>query len=506
MKIYACFTPSHRPLLEQHFLPSLPLWLLGKLELRELPQEGTGEFDTAGFHATCVRKVELVLEALAVETEPFLFSDVDVRFYGPVVEDLMRYVPPGADIAFQDDGPGLACTGFFFVRPNDRTLALFETALDYMRGRPTAILDQPAVNAAIATIYGETNSCRSVMLPHRYWTIGQTGKHWNPGDPVNPPAGMLMHHGNWTKGVGNKLRLLDEVRRVVEMGRLPAIGERIEFRIPDIHAQDMISRSPLGPTAAAAQLLEQQRARLTSQHHPMPLAIALQFWKGDKRRAIDLARLLADIEPCRRDDVGFVFARQSNCSMDREIHEAMLYVGKKFTVIDIETEVDETKSYPGICFDPWASAARQLADAYYGGLFPYHSALFIEADGCPLAADWIDRIKKAHAESLILGKYVTGPVMRYGYHHHVNGSLVMDLKFFANSPGLHRCAPDQAWDVFFANLLVNVAGPSQEIRNEHGMRGVTENQWWILAKESAWLTSVKDGTPQHWARMALVHT
>jgi len=70
MKLFFCFTPSHLPLLEQHFLPSVPDELRPHLVLCEMPQNcPTSEFDGQGFQTTCIRKVEVILDALAKGTE-----------------------------------------------------------------------------------------------------------------------------------------------------------------------------------------------------------------------------------------------------------------------------------------------------------------------------------------------------------------------------------------------------------------------------------------------------
>jgi hypothetical protein len=265
------------------------------------------------------------------------------------------------------------------------------------------------------------------------------------------------------------------------------------------------------PRAEVVRMLEDQRRRLTGrQHHPLPLAIVLQFWRGDRIRARALARFLADIEPAPRDDVLFVFARQDNCPMDEGLHAAQMYVGKKFPVMDLVAKVDPKKKYPGVCYDAWASAVQQLSDGYHSGKLPYGNAFFFEADGCPIGSDWVDRLKKAHEETLLLGKRVTGPLIRFGgvdaSHQvggHINGTLVMHMSCWDDHPSLHRCPPEYAWDVFHGLVLRNEAGPSQIIRNEHGATGISESAYHVMGKESAWLTSVKDGTPQHWCRRYL---
>jgi hypothetical protein len=513
MKLYACHTASHRDMLESHFVPSLPAELAGdNFHLRQIPQDSpTGEFGTDGFQRTCLRKVDFILEALKQESEPFIFSDVDVRFYGPVVDDLLKCLGD-MDMAFQWDGPrGRECSGFMVLRPSPKLLRFWQGVRDLMRER--GYMDQDALHHKLSV--GTVNLERDggdiswVVLPERYWTFGRDDKHWAPGMPVKPPVDLLMHHANWTTGIENKLALLEAVRVLHARGMAAASMhvEMLKRCLPGESTAPATTTERTLPYSEVTRMLDDQRRQFAKTwHHPMPLALVLQFWKGDKRRALELAQLLADIEPEPRDDVVLIFARQSNCPMDAEIHRAMLSVGLKLPVACIETTVDESKRYPGICFDPWASAAQQLADAYYDGHWPYHSAFFFETDGCPLRATWIDDLKAAHAETMLLGKRITGPHMRYGNHDHINGTFTMHLSCWEDHPSLRRCPPAVAWDVHHGLVLVNEAGPSQVIRNEHGMQGITENQWWILAKESCFLTSIKDSTHHHWARRILVRT
>ena len=578
MRIYACYTPSHIPLLEKHFLPSLEVGGFGGpaqsiidhrchpridqpedmwARIRELPQRSSsGAFASDGFQLTCLAKVDYILEALTVETEPFLFSDVDVRFYGPVVDDLTNLLGD-ADMAFQWDGPsGRECSGLMVLRPSDCMTAFWDNVRGYMSaGKP--MMDQDALHAAMDDFKrAKQMALRTVILPERYWTFGRNDKHWTAGMAVNPPADLLLHPANWTVGIENKMALLEVVKaahglcqdyfdgapsapaqvlreftynamaaakapitkNLSEAVRLRQTVKNIDARRPIVapaapkpptKAMDATERTL--PFSEVTRMLDQQRARLTGpQHPPLPLALVLQFWKGDKRRAIDLAKLLADIEPARRDDVAFVFARQSNCPVDADIQAAQLYVGKKFPVIDLETEVDESKKYPGVCFDAFANACRKLSDWYHAGVLPYGNAFFFEADGCPIGSDWIDRIKRSHAETLLLGKRVTGPLMRFGgvdsIHQvggHVNGTMVMHLSCWEDHPSLHRCPPSAAWDVFGGLVLRNEAGPSQIIANHHGGRGLSQEMYWEFGKEHAFVTSIKDGSPQHWCRLGL---
>ena len=113
--------------------------------------------------------------------------------------------------AFQNDGPGGVCKGFFVCRPSPTVRDFFIRVLERMRWRGEN--DQEATNALLRT---RPNSLLITLLPECYWTHGRSGKIWNPGDPLSPPSHLLMHHANWTHGMTNKLALLDAVMTIHE--------------------------------------------------------------------------------------------------------------------------------------------------------------------------------------------------------------------------------------------------------------------------------------------------
>jgi len=227
LNLYTCLTPSHRLLLRRHFLPSVPSDLTPIIQQFDQPiinkqngEHSSGVYGKNGFNEAVELKIIYLRECIQneIETggEPFIFSDVDVRFYGPIAESALQGLG-NHDIAFQQDRPGGCCTGFMVIRPNLRNISLFEQTLSVMKQLGTE--DQIATEVVL-----KRSTHDWIHLPERkFWSIGQsvrqTGCAWIPGQPVDPPSELLMHHANWTVGLDNKAALLEIVRARMESRR-----------------------------------------------------------------------------------------------------------------------------------------------------------------------------------------------------------------------------------------------------------------------------------------------
>lgn len=230
------------------------------------------------------------------------------------------------------------------------------------------------------------------------------------------------------------------------------------------------------------------------------LAIAIQFWEGDKTKALALAKLLADIEPERRDDVALIFAQRFDVQMSADIYHAQQYCARKFPIFHISSEREQT-GHPNGCYGLWAGTAEQCY-RHYCRTWPYHSVFFCEADGAPLRRDWIDLLKRRHAETLAAGKRITGHIVPENKHccRLVDGTLLMHISCWADHPSLHTCRRDVAWDVFHAQTLLSEAIDNRAIVGKYGMRRMTRDLFEHLGKSSAWVSGIKDGSAMALAR------
>jgi len=204
--LYTLCTPSHRELKERFFLPTLPPGL--ELHLLDHASEGAGLIMDPGWRATILRKIEWIIEAVERHWNAFfLFSDIDVQFFGPIGEPILE-AAEHFDISFQRDTPSSLCTGFFVCRGNDATLDLWRQVLGRVRETNGFKHDQESMQQLI----GGSNA-RWGYLPLMFFGGGTfTSRIWKPGDELPVPDGVVMHHANFTCGVPNKIKQCEYVR------------------------------------------------------------------------------------------------------------------------------------------------------------------------------------------------------------------------------------------------------------------------------------------------------
>lgn len=251
---------------------------------------------------------------------------------------------------------------------------------------------------------------------------------------------------------------------------------------------------------------------------PPGLVVAIQMWEGDRDRALRLARLLADIEPEYRSDMVVVLSRRHDLETSPAELETVMHCNQKFVTYSVQVErLKDPKlqadgvyaariarvGHPDGSNDLWDGTMSALHARWFSGDLNYPFVFTVEADGCPIAHDWARRLLRAHERSLIEGKNVTGPLMRLPFAH-VNGTMVLNLGWWADHPSLRHTPDGLAWDLFHRETFVAACRPTQEIRNIYGAREWSNAQLEPMANETAWLASTKDDSAIRWAEATLV--
>lgn len=224
--LHALLTPSHEALAREVFLRTLPGDCRAELHRVEAAPVVYGD---PGWPRVVARKFELLERAFAAHADGTLFvmSDVDVRFYRPFAGEL-RALADGFDLLFQNNRPGEPerlehlCTGFVAVRVGAASREYFRRARAIVER-----FDTPGVGdqrACIRALADDPGALRWALLPERYWVPYRHGPRWQPGDPLDPPPDLVLHHGNWTVGNERKRLQLAAVEQIVAARDGAAVG------------------------------------------------------------------------------------------------------------------------------------------------------------------------------------------------------------------------------------------------------------------------------------------
>lgn len=103
------------------------------VELKLLDQDAPdAAWNTEGFNVTMLKKAQYIVECIENNWgERFLFCDVDLIFLGPTKEILLQE-SDGYDMTTQ----WTHNSGFFVCAANERTLALWQRAVEHMKHHP----------------------------------------------------------------------------------------------------------------------------------------------------------------------------------------------------------------------------------------------------------------------------------------------------------------------------------------------------------------------------------
>lgn len=201
------------------------------------------------------------------------------------------------------------------------------------------------------------------------------------------------------------------------------------------------------------------------------IVLNIQFWENDRDQAMKLARLIADLEPKKRDDI-MLFTARFDCKHDFETIE---YVKKKFDVL-IHTTKRKATGWPNgpnqmmgdsyeFCVEHFRRMRRNDVEA----------VMMIESDCIPLHKNWINMLV---AEFRASGKSVLGAWLKLGDANveHINGNCLIALNFWRKFPSIFHPPSRGGWDVTLRHGILPNGHPSRLIWSDYQL-GQEHNPW-----------------------------
>jgi hypothetical protein len=203
----------------RHFIRSFNRLDLDKdfeLEVHKLSHE-YGTYGDKRYNSSYRAELQAVVDILKENLgREIVWTDVDIHMYRNPLEDMRTLLATTLPrIWCQMDSDTVFCTGFQFFICTQEVIDFFETwtVITDSKEWHTA---QDSFNEAIKLQPDSFGKLPS----HRYWTVGMSGRKevWD-GQSIltlpSPPKDIVMHHGNFTIGLENKLLLMDVIERSV---------------------------------------------------------------------------------------------------------------------------------------------------------------------------------------------------------------------------------------------------------------------------------------------------
>lgn len=198
----------------------------------------------------------------------------------------------------------------------------------------------------------------------------------------------------------------------------------------------------------------------------------MQCYNGDRAMAMELARLIADLESQPNPYADFMLAFRHDTEID---DDTARYVARKFSNVYTFKNVRKTVGWPAAPNDLFYESYIHFCMQIKKGVWDYSAALFFEPDCVPLARDWI---KQLHDEWFSQTKLILGYIYGYNEHPtpHVNGNLMISPEFFKKNPQFYGCSGRKGWDCAHAKRMLPAATESRLIYNDYARQSITSEE------------------------------
>jgi len=226
------------------------------------------------------------------------------------------------------------------------------------------------------------------------------------------------------------------------------------------------------------------------------IVLCMQYWEGDKQRALSVARMIADLQAEKDDRFQFMFLRRFDATPVDD--ETIGYVGRKFDILTHTCRRKEV-GWPAGC-NGMASDALMLAQEKWntGEWKRVTGVWLLESDILPLYRNWLYRIEREWKMALEDGKLVMGA---WSPHHspvgHINGNMLFHPSLCDRVKGLEGSAPHIGWDVYHAQRLHRHAWKSNQMLNLYRGINVTEADIYAPGTRYAFVHGIKDDSGLH---------
>ncbi len=230
------------------------------------------------------------------------------------------------------------------------------------------------------------------------------------------------------------------------------------------------------------------------------MIFALMYYDGDLDPSMSLARLLADIEPQRRDDVTMALVSQPGTPLTPLVRATAAHCEQKFNVDVVQSPIGAV-GHPEGCTALWAGTAKIYFDLWRAGKTKHRALFTIDAnDSIPLHLDWINRTKIEHWSTMCDGKFISGsPYFMGTCPLHVNPNAVFELSVFSRTKLItdipkHDGTLATHFDIYHREEMLAHCSPSSIVHTDWRGNNMPATRELLArhAEHSLWLHGYKD--------------
>lgn len=208
------------------------------------------------------------------------------------------------------------------------------------------------------------------------------------------------------------------------------------------------------------------------------ISLCLQCWPGDMEAAMDLAQLIADIEPTRRPETEFFLVFRRDCPEQLLTRKFLSVAAPKFGRAAAAPARNHDTGYPGGSNMLAFSAFMEMTLWHRQGVCRNEAFLLFESDTLPMAADWLDQLDQEWTLTKSQGKHAFGHWHQQGGPEtlHLNGNAVFRSDFFDLHPQIMVGSAMVGWDFFYKERYIELSRDSDLIFQNFNRHGITLEQ------------------------------
>jgi hypothetical protein len=238
------------------------------------------------------------------------------------------------------------------------------------------------------------------------------------------------------------------------------------------------------------------------------ISLCLQCCPFDQAAALDLAELICDLEPAKREETEFFLIYRKDCP--QTVPKAFeKLAGQKFGRSAARMARNHDTGHPGGSNMLAHSAFMEMSILRRDKLCQNSGFLLFEPDCVPLTSDWLDRLSAEWDLAMAQGHEAIGH-----WHQqfdpttlHLNGNAIFKVTHFDRYPNLLIGPETLGWDYFYREKLVEISRDTSLMTQLYNWPTISAAQLAELTKNGqkpVFLHGVKDHSARFFVRKQLL--